>query len=106
MAAQKRKKIFFQKIFFAFLNAYYLKTDQIKSLNSLVSFRPYGRLLKNKKAEVPRELFLPENDFQTSSTKIFPINIQILVAWKPTEDTKVRLEFFSTCPSTYELIMI
>ena len=36
---------------------------------------------------------------------IFPKNIQILEAWKPTED---RLEFFFsfTQPSTYELNLI
>ena len=75
--------------FFAlFLNAYYLKTDLIKSLNFLHSFRPYGRLLQNKKTGGSRELFLPENDFQTSSKKFFPKNTHILEAWKPTEDTK------------------
>ena len=44
--------------------------------------------------------FLPENDFQTSSAVNFPRNILILEAWKPTEDMKFRLEFFSICPST------
>ena len=72
MAAQKRKKKKFQNFFFAsFLNAYYLKTDLFKSLNFLDSFRPYGRLLQNKKIGGSRELFLPENDFQTSSKNFF-----------------------------------
>ena len=35
--------------------------------------------------------------------KIFQKNIQILEAWKPTGDMKFRLDFFRTCPSTYEL---
>ena len=52
------------------------------------SSRPCGRL--------SRELFLPENDFQTSSIhKIFQKIIQILEASEPIEDMKFRLEFFS-----------
>ena len=52
------------------------------------------------------ELFLPENDFQNSSTESSQKNIQILETWKPTEDMKFRLEFFCTSPSTYELNII
>ena len=51
--------------------AYYPKTHLIIALNSLDSSRLYGRLLENQKTGGSRELFLPENDFQTSSTKIF-----------------------------------
>ena len=51
-------------------------------------------MLENQKTEGSRELFLPENDLETSSTVNFPKNIQILEAWKPTEDMKFRLEFF------------
>ena len=40
--------------------------------NSLQSSRPYERLLENKKTEGSRESFLPENDFETSSTVNFP----------------------------------
>ena len=58
------------------------------------SSRSYKRLLKNKTTGGSRELFLPENDFQTSSTANFPKNIQILEARKPTEDMKFRVEFF------------
>ena len=80
------------------------KTHLLKSLDSLDSSRPYGRLLGNHKKGGSRELCLPENDFQTSSTKNFPKIFQILEAWKPTEDLKLRLEFFCTYgPSTYEL---
>ena len=57
--------------FFAFLNACYPKTHLTKALNSLGSFRPYGELLENQEEGGSRELFLPENDFQTSFTKNF-----------------------------------
>ena len=87
MAAQKHKKNCWQK-FFPFLNAYYPKTHLIKTLNSLDSSRPYGR--QNKKTGGPRELFLPENDFQISSTKLSKKNIKILEAWNPTEDMEIR----------------
>ena len=98
MAAQKCKKNLIGK-FSAFLNSYYPKTHPIKALNSLDSSRPYGRLLKNQKTEGSRELFLPENNFQTSYTKHFPKkNIEILKAWQPTEDMKFRLEIFFNMP--------
>ena len=67
MVAQKCKKNCWQK-FFAFLNACLPKTQPIKIHNFLDSFRPYGRLLENPEMSSSRELFLPENDFQTSST--------------------------------------
>ena len=41
----EKKKIVYRK-YFAFLNAYYPKTHLIKSLNSLDSFGPNGRLRK------------------------------------------------------------
>ena len=44
----------------------------IKIHSSLDSSRPYGRLLENQNTGGSRELFLPENDCRTSSTKIFP----------------------------------
>ena len=40
------------------------------------------------------ELLLPKNDFQISFTKNVSKNIQILEAWKPTEDIKFRLKSF------------
>ena len=70
MVAQKCKKYCWQK-FCNFLNAYYPKTHSIKSLNSLDSSRRYGRLLENQNTGDSRELFPPENDFQTNSTKKF-----------------------------------
>ena len=58
--------------------------------------------LENSK-RASRELFLPENDFKTSSTLNFPKNIQILEAWKRTKDMKHRLGlFFFIRPSPYE----
>ena len=39
----------------------------MKVFNSLDLSRPCGRLLENPKAGGSRELFLPENDFKTSS---------------------------------------
>ena len=96
MAAQKHKKKFVRRKYFAFLNAYYPK--KTPKPNSLDSPRPYGRLLENKKTGGCRELFLPENDFQNSSPICFAKNIHILEAWKPTEDKKFTLEFFCTCP--------
>ena len=63
MAAHKRKLK-------AFLNPYLPKTQLIKILNFLGSFKIYGRLLKNLKAGDPRKIFLPENDFKISSAKI------------------------------------
>ena len=67
--AQKQKNC--QQKYFAFLNAYYPKTHLIKSRNSLDSSRSYGGLSENQKTGSSKELFLPENDFQTSSTKFF-----------------------------------
>ena len=94
--------IFF--FFLAFLKVYYPKTHQIKSFNSLDSSRPYRMLLENHTLRASRELFPPENHFQTCTTKIFfRKNIQILATWKATENMKFRLEYFCSRPSTYEL---
>ena len=71
MTAQKCKKHFRQK-FFPFLNVYYPKNHLTKALNSLDFSRLKGRLSENPKIGGFRELFLPENNLQTSSTKIFP----------------------------------
>ena len=69
MAAQKWKKILPE--IFAFLNAYYPKTHLIKVLNSLDSARLNGGLSQYPKTGGFRELFLPENDFKTCSSKHF-----------------------------------
>ena len=45
------------------------KIHLIKTPNSRYSFRPYGKLLENQEEGGSRELFLPKNDFQTSSIK-------------------------------------
>ena len=60
------------QIFLAFSNVCYPKTHLIKALDSLDSSRPYKRPLKNQNAGGSKKYFLPENDFQTSSTVNFP----------------------------------
>ena len=57
--------------FFDFVNVYNSKIQLIKALNSLDSFRPYGKLLENREEGSSREWFLAENDFHASSTNIF-----------------------------------
>ena len=59
-----KKKICWQDVF-AFLNGYYFNTHLIKAPNSLGPCTPYGRVLENLKTGGFRELFLPENDFET-----------------------------------------
>ena len=71
MAAQKRKKKLLAEVFLIFEHLL-TQSQLIKIHNVLDSSRPYGRLLENKKSGGSRELFLPENDFQTSSTVNFP----------------------------------
>ena len=65
-------------------------------------------LLENPKTWDSRELFLPENNGETCSAVNFQRKKknQILEALKPTRDRKLRLDFFCTCPSTYELNII
>ena len=83
MVAQKHKKHFLRNLF-AFLNACYLKTQLIKALNFLDSSRPCRRLLENPKPGAFKELFLPENDFETCSTTNFPKNHPDFGGLKPT----------------------
>ena len=64
----------YDRIFFAFLNVYYAKTQLIKALNSLDSSRTYGSQLENSTASGSRELFLLVNDFKTCYTVNFPKN--------------------------------
>ena len=66
MAAQKHKKNCQQKLCSIF-ECFYPKTLLIQCLNSLDSSRPYGI----KKQGALRNC-LPKNDFQNSSTKVFP----------------------------------
>ena len=56
---KRKKKKKWQKLY-AYLNVYYPKTQLIKVLNSLDSFRPYGRLLEIPKTWGSMELFLPQ----------------------------------------------
>ena len=108
MAAQKRKKKkkIVSRKFFAFLNASYPKIHLIKSLKSLDSSRPNGRLLENQKQGPLRNYFCLKIISKIAPQKNFQKNIQVLEAWKPTEDMKFRLEVFCTCPSTYEFNII
>ena len=72
------------------MNTYYPNIYLIKTLNSLDSSRPYGRLIEYQKAGGSRQLFLPENDFQTSSAKTSWF-------WRPGNQPKTRnsdLNFF------------
>ena len=87
MAAQKHKKKFIAKIsgIFKFLL----------------------RLSENPKTGDSRELFQPENDFNTcSEVNFLKKKIHILEAWKQTKDIKFRLEFIFTCPAMCELDII
>ena len=85
MATQKQKEL--SGNFFAFSNASYPKTHLIQSLNSLESSRPYERLLENQKTGGSKELFLPKNDFQNSSTKIFSKKTSRI--WRPGNQPKI-----------------
>ena len=102
MMAQKHQKKFWWNYFCIFECLLTLEC-LLMSTNSLDSSRSYERLLENQKTGGSRELFLPENNFQTSSTVSFPKKIQISEVWKTTRDMKFKYEFFCTCPSTYEL---
>ena len=63
----------------------------MEALHSIDSSRPYERVLESPKTETSSELFLPENDFKTCYTVNFLKNIQVLKAWKPSENMKLRL---------------
>ena len=76
MATKNTKNNLLAEIFYIF-DCHYPKTHPIKPLSSLDSSRTYGRPLENQKAGGSRELFMPENNFLTSSTKNIPKNIQI-----------------------------
>ena len=96
--SSKKKKEIVSRNFFAFLNASYPKTLLMKSLNSLDSSRPYGRLLKNKKAGCSKELLLPKYNFQNSSTKIFPKKHSDFGGLETKRRHKIQTWFFCTHP--------
>ena len=52
---QNRKRKCASRTFLIFLNVYNSKTHLIKALNSLDSFRPYGKLLANREEGGSRE---------------------------------------------------
>ena len=105
MAAQKRKKCLSAENFVAFLNASYPKTHLIQSLNSSDSSKSYGGMLENQKTGSSKELFLPNNDFQNSSLKMFPKKHADIGGLETNKDMKFRLEFFCTCTYKYNIIL-
>ena len=69
---RKKKKRNCQQTFLAFLNASPKIHLINKSLNSLDSFRSCAKLLEKKKKRELYGTISVENDFQTSSSKVFP----------------------------------
>ena len=67
----------------------------IKIHNSLDSSRPYGRLLENQKTWDSRELFLLENDFQTSFAGNFQKNHPDFGGLQITDARNSDLNFFA-----------
>ena len=65
------------------------KPNQSRLLNSLDSSRSHGKLLENPKPGVPAELFLPENDFKTSSTVNFSKKMSRF--WRPENRPKTLI---------------
>ena len=92
-AAQICKRYCLTK-FLEFLNAYYPKTQLNKALNSIDSSGPYGRLLVNPKTGASRELFLPENDFKTSSAVSFPRKHPDFGGLETNERHKTHMPFY------------
>ena len=84
MAAQKCKKSC-KQVSFAFLNAYYPKTHLIKALNSLDSFRPYGKPLENQE-EGALENYFCLKMICRASQKTFVKKIHF---WRPGNQSKV-----------------
>ena len=72
MAAQRRERIVVRN--FCIFEPLLTLNPTNKIHNSLDSSRPYGRLLKIRKTGSSRELFLPENHYQTSYAINFPKN--------------------------------
>ena len=70
--------------------------------NSVDSPRLYGRLLETQKTGSSRELFLPENDCWTSSTKKFPKEHPDFGGLETNRRHEIQTWFLFTCSSTYE----
>ena len=87
-----------------FLNICYPQTRLIKALTSVDSSRPNGRLSQNRKTGDIGELFLPENDFKTSSAVNFPKKHPDFggLEMNQRHETQARM-FFFICPSICEL---
>ena len=77
---------------FAFLNVCYPKTHLIRLSTILIV--PYHKngYYKIKNQETLRDYFCLKMISKLAPQQIFPKNIKILEAWKPTEEMKFRLE--------------
>ena len=92
MGGQKGKKNILAKLIYQSSQlSWFLKTK-------------WKTIAKSKKGDF-MELFLPKNDFRTCSAVNFLKKHAVLEPWKPTKDMNFKLEFFFTCPSTYECII-
>ena len=76
------------------------------SKNSLDSSRSYERLLENPKAGASKVLFLPENDFKTSSTVNFQKKCSDFGDLETNQTHEPQAKLFFICPSTYQLNII
>ena len=61
---------------------------------------------KIQKQEALGNYFCLKMIYKLALQQILQENMNILEAWKPTEDMKFGLDIFFTCSSTYELIII
>ena len=77
-----------------------------KALSSLDSSKSYGRLLENLEPGTSTELFLPENDFKTSSTVIVSKKHQDFGDLETNQRPEPQTRFFFICSYTYELNII
>ena len=66
----------------------------MKALNSPDSSRSYERILENPKRGTSTELFLPKNDFKTSSTVNFSKNRQDFGELETNQKHEPQTRFF------------
>ena len=104
MASQKHTKKMLAEIFCIF--ECLLTQNPILALNFLDSSRSYGRLLENPKLGASRKLFLPQNDFKTSSTESFPKKHPNFGGLEMNQIHETQTRIFFICPCTYELNVI
>ena len=94
MVAQKREKKLLAEIFCIFEC---LLTQNRSNQDSQLSwfFQTIRRLIENQKTGDSREFVFPENDFETSSTAIFPKKLPDFGGKETKKDIKFRLDIFS-----------